>query len=103
MAIVDNDGYIWVIADSALLEMGKNFKLGKKVRKLSSNDVQIFSHFFILFHLFDHTVVGQRDRSISCKTTTPNILGWLSVGKPYPHRWSGRALIHRIEQCHRQN
>ena len=33
---------------------------------MSSNDVHIFSHFFILFRLFDHTVVGQRDRSISC-------------------------------------
>ena len=45
----------------------------KSGKRMSSHDVQIFSHFFILFRRFDHTVVGQRDWSISCQTTMRHI------------------------------
>ena len=56
---------------------------------MSSHDVQIFSQFFILVRLFEHAVVGQRDRSISCpicQTTIPNPSrsSWGIPEKPMP-------------------
>ena len=79
MMIGNNDGCMWVIAESVLCTFGMKFQNWEKSgKRMSSHDVQICSQFFILFRLFDHTVVGQRDWSVSypiCKVAKNHEVG----------------------------
>ena len=51
---------MWVIAELILCTFGMKFQNWEKSgKRMSSHDVQIFSHFF--FGLFEHTVVYHSD------------------------------------------